>query len=346
MTGKTLLLILTLSATLAANVFDLEQTYFDEEINKETKKDYAIPPPKHPYDEASMIFFVHASYTLWSPYQQNMILLYSGYTESGTPQNWITTSISPQSGFKAGISCNTFHDGWRANAQYTWFNNNTGYISPYLNNYISYYSIWSDIVDLKVGQLESQWNNTFQRVDVTCDRIFYIGNYLTFKPWIGILGAWDHQVFNQKIAPKTLPDDFETINQTMNWWGLGPYGGFLSSYYFVESFALEYLIGGSLNFVSQRTKNINTRENYTPRVRTNTKSLIYDLQPMLETMLGFKWESFGKDWGLTIAAGWELQVWFSHSSFINAYQDSFYAFYNNYGNYSTQGLTTTATINF
>lgn len=346
MKTRALITALAIFGSLGANVFDPEQTYFDEEYNYEHGKDYAVPPPQYPAEQGAMIVFLDLSYTFWKPYQQGMFLLYSRQVTDGTPKNWVNTTVSPRSGFKIGLGFNTFHDGWRANANYTWFYNKRGYQTPSLAPSISYYSLWSDISDGTVGILKYEWNNIFQRIDITVDRTFYIGNYLTFKPWAGIIGAWDDQTFNQIVTPQTGAQYVQTIKQTMDWYGAGPYGGFESSYYMIDELAIDFFTGGSINFAAHKTKILNTRAAVSTPVMSNTKTHLFDIEPMLETYLGLKWDTYGKDWALSLKAGWELQVWFSHNSFIQAYDTSNYQWYNNFGHYTMQGLTVNGCVNF
>jgi len=310
---------------------------------------YAVPPPQYPSDSCAMIFFINAAYTFWQPYQQGMMLLSTEpKSPSTTPAaSWVGTYMTPQSGFKVGAGINTFHDGWKAEAEYTWFYNHPAMRSTALDTtYINYTSTWDSEETISVRTIASQFTNLFQRVDLTLDRTFYAGNYLAFCPMGGLVGAWEEQNFNLEMTyNQSNPDSLANIRkiyQTMNWWGIGPYAALDTSYYCFDEWAIFFMAGGSINLAVHHTSKLETNAvTPTPAVYTRTKTKLPTVEPMLETAIGLRWDTFGMDWGLRVQIGWELQVWFNHNSFIETQVN-----YSNYGNYAMQGLTANFRANF
>ncbi len=314
---------------------------------------YAVPPPQYPSDSCAMIFFINAAYTFWQPYQQGMFLLRTLTKNPNTTAaaNWIGTYMTPQSGFKVGAGINTFHDGWKVEAEYTWFSNDPAMRSTALDtiNY-NYDTVW-DVDNSQVKTIASQFTNLFQRVDLTLDRTFYAGNYLAFCPMGGLVGAWEEQNLNIQLTYLNVPPADKTsgihnVYQAMNWWCIGTYAALDSSYYCFDEWAIFFMAGGSINLAVHHTSyDINTSTVTTPPTITySTKTKIPSVEPMLETVIGLRWDTFGMDWGLRVQIGWELQVWFNHNAFIQ--HEAVYANYGNYGNYAMQGLTANFRANF
>jgi hypothetical protein len=294
---------------------------------------FAVPPPKLMCHEDAIMFFVSGSYTLWRPYQGGMGLLYT-YTEEGlAPANWVYPNTNYKSGFKVALGVNTFHDGWKVEAEYCWFYNHPHTTNVGLNSQVDYLAIWA--IDLgAVNEFAYNFSNTFNQINLTLDRTFYAGNYFTFAPWIGLIGAWEKQIFNQQIDAT----DFSIYNQTQNWWGLGPYLGIDSTYYFVDYFGIFLKGGGALNICKHKTSQYKTNDGI---LDLNTSIKIWDVEPMAEALIGIRLNSFGVDWGLELEVGWDLQLWFNHNGFIilPVTQAAF-------GNYSMQGLTATLRLEF
>ncbi len=310
---------------------------------------YAVPPPQYPSDSCAMIFFINAAYTFWQPYQQGMFLLSArptDYAITTTAQTWISTYMTPQSGFKVGAGINTFHDGWKVEAEYTWFYNNPAMRSTALDTtYTTYVTGW-DVDYASVATIASQFTNLFQRVDLTLDRTFYAGNYLAFCPMGGLVGAWEEQNFNIQLTyvNTSAHPGIHNMYQTMNWWCIGPYAALDSSYYCFDEWAIFFMAGGSINLALHHTSRITTYSSTTPTIQYYSKTKIPSVEPMLETVIGLRWDTFGMDWGLRVQIGWELQVWFNHNTFIPT--EAIVANYSNYGNYAMQGLTANFRANF
>ena len=324
--------------------------YCAEKTAVPQKEYYAVPPPQYPSEEEGMSIFLDGSYTFWAPYQNGMFLLTTNSTTE-KKASWIKTAFPVQSGFKAGLGFNTFHDGWKLQAEYTWFYNHPS-IQPATLQVpnVDYYCPWIN-QDTLAGSVSSKFCNTFQRVDLTMDRTYYLGNYLAVGPWIGILGAWDDQDFYVKIGPiadanPPADADIRIMTQNMSWWCIGPYIGVDSSYYFYDEWAIFCTGGASLNLALHYTNSLVTdaSENNTV-IYSNTGAKIPSIEPMFETSLGLRWDSAGQDWGLRVQIGWELQAYLDHCTFFQTMDNTFSSL-PSYGTYGMQGLTVKIRLNF
>jgi hypothetical protein len=195
--------------------------------------------------------------------------------------------------------------------------------------------------------LETKFKNQFNRIDATLDRAFHAGHYLTFRPFMGLLGAWDSQNLYTNAQTDAVAiafdDDTQSYRSSQNWWGIGPYGGLESSYYFTNDWAL-FLSSG----VSMLLSNHNvSAKSYTWTNSTtvgayefNNKQNVNSVEPMLETSLGLRWDmNWPNECALRLELAWEIQTYFAHSGLQVFPSDEL-------TNYSMQGLTLGLRVNF
>jgi hypothetical protein len=336
--SRYLLALILVGVSLEANIFDpMHESYY----NYDQGSAYASPPPKYPNHEGSMKFFVDASYIFWKPYQQGLMLCNTNVQNHDKTTAWLRPYTQLQSGFKVGLGANTFRDGWKVQAQYTWYKNNPGMKASTLNDHISFFTPWADVIDSLVARVSSKFTNYFNRFDIALDRTFFIGHYLSLSPWLGIVAAWETQRFDLNFTPKspTIFEPHQIVKQTMDWWGVGPYFGFDSTYYFSREWGYYFTGGGSINLASHKTIKKEVRTTTPTSVLTNTRTHIHSIEPMMQASTGLRWESQGRNWGLRAQAGWELQLWFNHNTFMQGTGQGARLGYTNLGNYSMQGIT-------
>jgi hypothetical protein len=334
------LFALACCTTTAAFAYDSE-----DKNHNEHKSMHAVPPPQHPGGPDALSFYIGAAYTYWVPYQEGMNLAVGGPVSPATePQgNVLRPAMSGASGFKVSLGANTHHDGWNAELAYTWFR-----YSPDMaeNTFIAgatYIQTFAPIGTL-INSLESQFKTQFNRVDATLDRSFYAGHYMTFRPWLGLLGAWDTQNLNYN-GPLTGGPVGRANKALMKqtWWGIGPYAGGEGTYYFTNDWGL-YIKSGVALLLSNRTVTVNNslyQDDVSQGALVNNKSSSDTVDPMLETGMGLRWDSNWTDWALRIDLGWEFQTYFNHNGF-----QGYYSPVGNMGTYAMQGLTLAVRVNF
>ncbi len=328
-----------------ASCFTATSVFAGEDTNGTPKAQYSVAPAKNPGGEDALAFYIQAAYTFWVPYQEGMNLAYSGTNATADlPGNIISPSINGCSGFKVAIGANTMHDGWMVGLNYAWFN-----ISPAMatNKFLdgrTYISTFDDSGDT-INSISSKWSNQFNRLDGQLDRTFYAGHYLTFRPWLGLLGAWDNQHLdaneNENESQSIVVD--EQVRWQQSWWGVGPYAGVEASYFFTSEWALYISSGGSMLLANHclTQAEYEMEGNAVGTYEFNQKNNLYNVEPMIETSLGLRWESFWTEWALCIDLSWELQTYFSHNGF-----QSFDSPMGLMGNYSMQGLTAAVKVSF
>ncbi len=315
-----------------------ETRLFADDTHTQTNQ-YSIAPAKNPLADDTLPFYIQAAYTYWVPYQEGMNLAYSGHSGTASiPGNIIRPNIEVCNGFKVAIGANTMHDGWMVGFNYTWFNNAPAMAANPLIPNLAYRQAFDGSSNHQILELSSKWSNQFNRIDGQLDRSFYAGHYLAFRPWLGLLGAWDTQ--NVNANDLEFEGQIENVNKQVrweqNWWGIGPYAGCEASYYFTNNCALYISSGGAMLLANHCP----SQAEYKVQGATvldydfNLKNSFYNVEPMIETSLGLRWESFWTKWALCIDLSWELQTYFSHNGF-----QSFQYPMGIMGKYSMQGLT-------
>jgi len=325
------------------------------------KTTHAVPPPVNAHGEDALSFFVGAAYTYWAPYEGGTnVAIAEGATSEDVLSTQTGTIVSPAmnavSGFKVGLGANTHHDNWVVALNYTWFYHapgmkDSGVPSALTDTNGNFYSVWSDD-GISYDTLASQFHMQFNRIDACLDRAFYAGHYLAFRPWIGLLGAWDSQALNTNATFDAGNNtDLTTatatqIRMNQKWWGIGPYAGVDCTYYFANEFGL-FLSSGAAMMLNNY--DVNEGQNYFTTT-TSTTSLgseynfsntFNNVAPMMEAVMGLRWDSFWTEWALRLELGWELQTYFAHNGY-NGVVDARGV----RGQYSMQGLTAVARVNF
>lgn len=348
----------SMTSLLSAGTYDQK----DSDTNSMHHTKAAVPPGTHPGEDGP-VAFITADYTYWAARQAGLAYAVSNdytATPSSSPTrgqvfypNW-----TARSGFKVGAGAYLNHDMWDLYAQYTWFynrqqrDNYQGNASFTAGNGMATW--WIDDTDVMHDNLQEAnafWANWFNRVDVQLARAFYAGHYLQLRPFIGLLGAWDEQWFNiryKDIAGDTL---WNTWQNNQQWWGIGPYTGICSAFMFPmgdnsTQWSIFMDLGTSLPWSkSQVDTQLQDNDSSTLLTSAYTRDSFWNCEPMLETALGLRWETWwteGMNWNFMLQAAWEQQVWFSHNHMTPIGTEAYASF----GNYSMQGLTIKAKVGF
>jgi hypothetical protein len=320
-----------------ASCFTATSVFASEDMSSTPKAQYSVAPAKNPGGDDALAFYIQAAYTFWVPYQEGMNFASSGNTGTATiAGNYLTPSINGCSGFKVGIGANTMHDGWMVGLNYAWFYNNPTILANSLIDGTTYTATFNDS-GVTYRKPSSQWTGQFNRIDGQLDRSFYAGHYLTFRPWLGLLGAWETQNVN---LFETVSAPLPMNNWKQNWWAIGPYAGCEASFFFTNEWAM-YISSGASMLLATHTLTQLEKSNSNGVFSYNLADTFYNVEPMMETSLGLRWDSYWTDWALCIDLSWELQTYFSHNGF-----QSFDNPMGLMGNYSMQGVTAGARVSF
>lgn len=346
---KTIFFLTLLSTCYAPCIFAEEEPPQEVEIEqakvveKENAPLYALPPAKQQQGDCAYPFFLGMSYTFWSPYETGINIAYPiGNTEKAG--NYIQPNTYGVSGFKVTGGTQTHHDEFNTRFCYTWFNHHPGYSTKQLDPELLYEYPFFELSASSYYQIKSQYRIQFNRMDGILDKEIFTGHYITYRPWLGLLGAWDTEHLNAYGKEADLPDESSSQQMRQYWWGVGPYAGIETRCFFTENFGINIQAGTALLYAQHRLKSNNVKRVSGASIQevVNIQNFdFYNTEPMMEGLLGVFWEENWKNFGVKINIAWELQTYFKHNGFSKYYSPAGIL-----GNYSMQGLTTTLAFGF
>jgi hypothetical protein len=239
-------------------------------------------------------------------------------------------------GFKVGLGLNLNHDGWDIYAQYTWLHpSNSNSISRTYNAATASRVIGKNSLLLPdsgaqpLDRASANWSLNFNVIDLELGRNFYVSQFLTMRPFIGLKGTWQDQDlrtryyssngFNLDGDDALFLDGPYRVHQHTDVWGLGIRGGFNISWYMAKNWS----IFGNMAWTAMWTDYTEISRKDTidnPTAQGNGNPLIqmnenmddhYSVKWIGEIELGLRWEIWFYDdnYHFAIQAGWEEQVW-------------------------------------
>ena len=291
-----------------------------------------------------MEWFVTSDYTYWTAREDSLEFAFTIVTQGAIP-----TQSAGQgkvyrinnkwaSGFKVGLGTDFCHDGWDVYAEYTWFNSTTDkHIGGFavdstplgaVSLVDGYWNVNGNFTQGNIAYTSSsaKWRVNMNVVDLEMGRNFYVSPRLTLRPFYGLKGAWNKQHMNVNFdgldsavpAPAPVPAELATTNKIKNW-GVGVRGGMDASWHFTRSFSFI----GDMAFTAlweqfKVTRYDTLAESGVVRSTIDLKEDLYVVKPIIEWMLGLKWETglSCDTYHLAISAAWEEQVWFGQNKFL------------------------------
>jgi len=261
-------------------------------------------------------------------------------TRQNTSENW-----SP--GFKVGLGLNMGHDGWDVYTQYTWLNSSSDRTldsDVYLRLYPFPAAAVPGIQQAaalaekgKIDKISSDWSLRFNVIDLELGRNFYLSQFLTMRPFIGLKGTWQDQslgiqtmlqkdsVFvvqydaGDNKAEFTGPYKADSI---MKNGGIGVRTGFNMSWKMTKNWSLysdlawssmwtQYTQLSRKDKISNATKPEAFKKMGEVVVLDENSDKFYAVRDVMELELGMRWEAWMSDdnYYLAFQAGWEQQVW-------------------------------------
>ncbi len=314
----------------------------------------------------AMDWMVSADYTYWTACEDNMEYALqstaqgTGATEGANEGHVYRPGNKYASGFKVGLGSDFCHDGWDVFAQYTWFkstnNNHTsgdsddGVAGSLTDAYWFADSINNPIATTSYVSAASQWRVNMNVVDLALGRNFYVSPRLMLKPFYGLKGAWNKQHMNVDFVlpgQAGFSETFATTNHIKNW-GIGIRGGMNTSWHFSRSFSIIGDMAFTALWEEFKVKRFDSRTNNVTGIvsgsNVDIKENQYGVKPVIEWMLGLKWETgLSCDaYHLAITAAWEEQVWFGQNKFLRLPGNAV----GTGGDLSLQGLTIDVMFDF
>lgn len=245
-------------------------------------------------------------------------------------------------GFKVGIGLNTGHDGWDIYTQYTWLQPSDKKTQKGSNlkvpNYPIDYQIDPTTATTGIDENKATWDLRFHAIDLELGRNFYLSQFFTMRPHIGLKGTWqDHDwKITSKIPGGVLvtienPTGTEAltgpsqIEKHYNVWGIGVRGGLNIACYISKCWSIYGDLSLSnlwTNYYKQTSllKIDDSGSTEGPRARAiqnGGSGHTYTCRYVAELDIGLRWETWFYDdnYHFAIQAGWEQQNWINWSQF-------------------------------
>ena len=274
---------------------------------------------------ASWDLYVTGNYIFWQPMEENLELGVNASTSevpaghlSGTI---VQTDFKYKSGFQAGIGIFPSWDNWDAYAQYTWFtgrhfsrsNPSPGQIIiPFWGSFLDVVNSGNPLENLPLSG-KSRWKLSLEVVDLNLGRSYYVGKYLTFRPFFGARAAWINQKY---IASFTTTGQLLQLRNTTTSWGVGLETGLLANYLLGCGFKL---IGSAEADLLYTSYNLRTKQGFdiaVPAVNWREHHLKY-LRPHMDLEFGFGWGSpfSNHNYYVDLSATYGFQVFWNQNMF-------------------------------
>lgn len=307
--------------------------------------------------------FITADFLYWMVREDHLGYVYStGQQANGSPAKGhvFHPDFKMKPGFKVGIGLNFDHDGWDIFAQYTWIRAHgiNGSASPTATT-VLFDDFWlAGFGADAITSASATWNlQNFNVIDLELGRNFYVSRYLMLRPHFGLKGTWQKQNFSLNIneintVTATVGNTFSShMTQHQKFWGIGIRAGLDTAWHFSRSFSLvgDIAISGLYGrFEDSRfgTSFNNTTGLFVVSPTTlgtiNTDNNFHTIKPVIEWMLGLRWEMYTCDneYHFAFEAGWEEQYWADQNQFFSFRSEG------EGGDLNFQGLTVKARFDF
>ena len=305
--------------------------------------------------------FITADFIWWNAVQNGTQYATTGVdTAKTTPADDLYQSVAAGKtksvgsewapGFKVGIGLNLGHDGWDLLAQYTWLHaRNSNSISGAASGeqglvvgqtFSANTGITTNGVCFNAASASAKWHLHFNVIDLELGRNFYVSQYLTMRPFIGLKGTWQDEnlkanfqsdQFKITKADQSTSTEVDATgpfhkNHSFDTWGLGIRSGLNLGFYMSKNWSIYGKVALTnlwTHYHIQHKKD--SLENKIADV-VNSKVVVHihnnnetdnTVRHIAEMELGFRWETWFMDdsYHFAIQAGWEEQVWLNWGIF-------------------------------
>ncbi len=307
--------------------------------------------------------FVTASFILWSPRMEGMAYAWTGLGDDigNVAQGSVKQpSWNFEPGFQVGLGLSLDHDGWDLFAEYTWLQskrndsvdfNNT--LAPLWDINAQIYPYASNVGngDNSIRTANSRWDLSYNVIDLSLGRNYFISQYLTLRPFFGFRGAWINQTWRVEY---TLPDNVQAVDATratmrnnQDYWGFGMLTGLDTGWHFTKEFSIYgdfdlALLWSNFQTTRRDADSSLIAESAPEQVNVNTVNDFHTVKPVMSLEMGLRYETWfsDDDYHFLIQAGWSEAVWSNFNQLFSLLEQG------SHGDFTLQGLTVKARFDF
>lgn len=307
--------------------------------------------------------YADASFIYWQPTQDNSEFGISSSKAAAATANIFGTTATPVSnymvnlntnykpGFEIGLGLNFGSDNWDSCLQYTWFHNTNSNKFEAATGASVFPSRLQPGATGSAGSFDSanaSWNLKMDLADWQLGRSYYVGKKLTFRPFVGLRGAWIRQKYNTTYTRTSVEASTVQIAERSTSWGLGAEAGMNASFLLDWGFRLFGDVESDIIYTRYKT-------NYSEEDVTGTQTMslkqskLAAVRPHANIDLGLGWGSYFYDnkCHFDLAASYGFQAFWDQNMFRHFTDTT--ATYNSQmpnGNLYVQGLNLTARFDF
>jgi hypothetical protein len=175
--------------------------------------------------------------------------------------------------------------------------------------------------------VKGSWYAHLNQLDLDLARPFCIGSWFGVRPHFGIRTTWLRQRLSVSYLDNpnifsccgSFPGNY-IVHKNCSWWGIGPEAGVDLNFVLGKGFSLFGNAAGAIEWGFHKThdKEINLAAIdagfYSPTV-VNVRDFYRMSHPILDLLLGFRWEHMWDRLHFELDAGWEYHIYFSQNRF-------------------------------
>lgn len=291
--------------------------------------------PKAGFQAPDGHIYLTTEYLLWRTRQEGM--------EFATVKK---INFEFNSGFRVGLGVHMPHDGWDIYVNYTRF------VPEHSNSaHGSFYPLFlfqgTGPQGTSVTEAHAHWEIEFQNVDVEIGRVYYIAKTLTFRPFVGMKGAWINQHAHIHYQGGYIPAGQTYRTHFMNdFKGAGPLIGIESNWQLGDGFSLFGDLAAAL--VVGHFHNKQEQHQLGGAEVVDLDSRFNLVSPFLQMVAGVAWDrNFNRDrCHFGISAGFETQNWWNQNQTEQFTDVSFPIYVREKGDLAFYGLTLRGRFDF
>lgn len=295
-----------------------------------------ITPSANPQVTHACDPYFTADFIWWKAREDGLIYAFNGAsTTSGISASTgraYQPDFSYEPGFKVGFGLKFKHDGWDTYANYTWLRNyfsetkdsvNTTATSTLFSNYFVIGGSVPTFARID-ARASSEWSLSFNVLDLELGRDFWISQWLTLRPHVGLKWSWNDQEFDVRYDSATISGLTGSrnvyIDNDLDQWAGGIRTGLDTAWFMWKKWCIfgDFAISAMYNDfdVKRKDRISNAQTTYTSlSVKRNS---FHALTAVVEWALGLRFETpfHNDDYLFKLQAGWEEQIWFNQNRFF------------------------------
>lgn len=133
-------------------------------------------------------------------------------------------------GFRVGMGYNLIYDQWDTALYWTWFRTDAKHTIPFEPDAIIKPEFFAAFLSGDTPHsMSGKWSLVLNMFDGELGRSYWVSEYLSLRPFLGLKGGWIHQSIDVQYADLTMNNVLThhsgTEHLKNNFWGIGLLGG-------------------------------------------------------------------------------------------------------------------------